>query len=102
MKISLKELRRKSGPFEAIAQSIEGALYIASVIVDGREYRLVDDNSKTLTRRSVMHVREMFEGVELAKLTIHQVSAYDEMIGQTPRLGPNTLQVPVSLDNDAL
>lgn len=102
MKISLKELRRKPGPFEAIAHSIEGALYTVNVVVGGAEYRLVGDDGKTLTRRSIMHVREMLEGIELTKLILRQVSAYDEMIGQAPRESPNTLEVPVSLDNEAV
>jgi hypothetical protein len=102
MKITLKELRGKPGPFDAIAHSIEGALYTVSVVVDGREYRLVDDDGKTLIRRSIMHVREVLEGIALTKLILRQVSAYDEMIGQAARESPNTLEVPVSLDNEAV
>lgn len=100
MTITLEEMRRSPDPVDAIVDSIEGSIYRLSVLVDGREQRVLDVDGKTFQRRSVTHVREALRDVPVAKMTLRQHSAYDEMIGHGARAQPNTLEVPLAVAAD--
>ncbi len=97
MTITLDALRRSGDPVDAILYSIEGSIYRLSVVVDGHEQRVLDTDGKTFQRRSVTHVREALRDVAVARMTLRQHSAYDEMIGQGERLQANTLTVPLAV-----
>ncbi len=96
--ISLGELQGMKGPVHTIVYSIEGSIYRVSVLVEGRELRLLDLDGKAFQKRSVTHVREALRECAIGTLTLRQHSAYDEMIGQAVRSQANTLEVRLGVD----
>ena len=96
--ISLIELQKLEGPVDAIVQSIEGSIYRVSILLDGRELRLLEADGKPFSRRSATHVREALRDCAIGTLTMRQQSAYDEMIGQAVRSRANTLEVTLGVD----
>ena len=96
--ISLGELQGMKGPVHAIVYSIEGSIYRVSVLVEGRELRLLDADGKVFQRRSATHVREGLRDCAIGTMTLRQHSAYDEMIGHPVRPDANTLEVALGVD----
>ena len=97
MSISLDELFNVGGALKGVVHSIEGSIYRLSVVVDGREMRVLDRDGKAFRRRSMPEVREALQGTCVEGLVLRQQSAYDEMIGQSVRLEANTLEVHLAL-----
>lgn len=96
MTVTIEEWRESGTSLAVIVDSIEGAIYRVSVLIDGLEHRLLDVDGKTFQRKSVTHVREALQGVAVENMTLRHSSAYDEMIGQGCRERPNTMQVPLA------
>ena len=96
MSISLSELFNVGGAVKGVVHSIEGSIYRLSVVIDGREERVLDSDGKAFRRRSIEEVREALQGTCVEKLVLRQQSAYDEMIGQSVRLEANTLEVQLA------
>ena len=96
--ISLRDLQALKTPVDAILHSIEGSIYRVSVLLEGREIRLLEADGKAFQRRSANHVREALRECPIRTLILRQHSAYDEMIGQAVRAGANTLEVSLGLD----
>lgn len=97
MKISFQEVAALEEPVEMIVYSLDQALYQVMVVVAGSECLLTENSGKTFRRHALSQVREALQVLPLAKLTLRQQSAYDEMIGQPARQTDNTLEVPLSL-----
>jgi hypothetical protein len=96
MQITLNDLASRAGPFEIVVDSIEGSIYRASVIIDGKELRVVGETGQTLQGRSITALQEKLNAVAVLRVTLRQRSAYDEMIGQPPRATDNALEVPLA------
>ncbi len=96
--ISLRDLQALKTPVDAILYSIEGSIYRVSVLLEGREKRLLEADGKAFQRRSANHVREALRECAIRTLTLRQHSAYDEMIGQAVRAQANTLEVCLGVD----
>ncbi len=97
MKISLRQFAELGDKVRVIVHSLDNALYQVTVVIDGSECLLVDGNGRPLRFHSLQRVRELLQRLPVASLVLRQQSAYDEMIGQAPREGENTLEVPLSL-----
>lgn len=97
VKLTLSTLAVSPGPCPATVHSLEQALYQVTVLHEGMEKLLSEDNGRILRRRSLLEVKEALAGLPLSSLVLRQQSAYDEMIGQAPREGDNTLEVPLAL-----
>lgn len=100
--ISLDEAGALQGPLAIIVHSIEGSIYRVSVVVEGRELRLLERDGKTFQRRSVTHVRDALRECAIASMVLRQQSAYDEMIGHAPRADCNTLEVSLAVDPEQI
>ena len=98
MKHSFRDVLLRGEPVVTTVHSLEQALYQVTVLVDGQECLLTENDGTTFRRRSLSSVREALQVLPLASLTLKQYSAYDEMIGQPAREGDNTLEVSLSLD----
>ena len=96
MKIFLGELFNVGGAVKGVVHSIEGSIYRLSVVVDGREMRVLDRDGNAFRRRSIQEVREALQGTGVERLVLRQQSAYDEMIGQSVRLEDNTMEVQLA------
>ena len=59
---------------------------------------LAENDGSVFRRRALSQVREALQLLPVAKLSLRQSSAYDEMIGQPLREADNTLEVPLALD----
>jgi len=94
--VSLADLFSSESAAEGVVHSIEGSIYQLSVIIAGKEKRVVDLDGKGFKRRSIEEIREGLRGTCVASLVLRQQSAYDEMIGQSGRQQDNTLQVHLS------
>lgn len=98
MKITFRQARALSSPARAVIRSLDQALYQVTLVVDGRERLLTEDNGRVFRRHSLLEVREALQALPLDSAVLRQDSAYDEMIGQPGREGDNTLEVPLSLE----
>jgi len=97
MKITFAELISQNLPRTLVVHSLDQALYHVTVLIDDREVLLAEDNGKVFRRHSLQEVREILRLLPVERLSLRQQSAYDEMIGQPPRAGDNTLEVPLSI-----
>ena len=100
MKLTWKEFSAMDQPAPVIIDSLDQALYQVVVIINAREYRLIDDNGRTFRRHNLQQVREALQLMPVKSITLRHRSAYDEMIGQPTRQAPNTLEVPVAISTD--
>jgi hypothetical protein len=98
MRLSFSDLQRRAQPLVMVVHSLDMALYQVTGKIDGQEYLLSENDGKVFRRRALTQVREALRLLPLAKLSLRQSSAYDEMIGQPVREGDNTLEVPLSLE----
>ncbi len=99
MKISINDLRQSSEPFVMVIHSLEQALYQVTVIVDGEEALLIDEDGGIFRRHSLNAARDALQDVPLRQLTLRHSSAYDEMIGQPVRQESNALEVSLALSS---
>jgi len=97
MKIDFEQFARLEHPVPVTIHSLDQALYQVTLKIDGREHLLVESSGRTFRRHTLEKVREALQTMPVASLTLRQQSAYDEMIGQPNREGPNTLEVSLSL-----
>ena len=100
MKITIREFAGLRDRVPVVVHSLDQALYQVTVIVDGTERLLVEDSGRPLRSHSLGRLRDVLRRLPVASLVLRQQSAYDEMIGQPPRQGDNTLEVPLALPED--
>jgi hypothetical protein len=81
-----------------IVHSLEQALYQVTVMVDGSEALLTENDGSLFRRHSLNAVREALSGLRISRLRLRHTSAYDEMIGQPLRDNSNALEVSLSID----
>ena len=99
MKHSFRDVLVRGEALVTIVHSLQHALYQVTVIVDGQECLLTENDGKTFRRHSLSAVREALQVLPLASLTLKQRSAYDAMIGQPIREGENALEVSLALES---
>ncbi|MCY0966871.1 DUF6482 family protein [Parathalassolituus penaei] len=94
MLISLRELQRQPLIDTLVVHSLDLMLYQVSVVLDGRELYVTDNQGKLLRSHNLVSIQALFEGWPVAEMRLRQSSAYDEMIGQ-PLRETNQLDVPL-------
>ena len=100
MTLDFEQFAQLEQPVPVIIHSLDQALYQVTLLIDGEEYLLLENAGRPFRRHSLGKVRKALQNLPVASLTLRQQSAYDEMIGQPNREGPNTLEVPLSLADD--
>ena len=93
MTISLKDLRKLSSVDKVIIHSHDLSLYLVSIVVDGEEHYLVDSEGRPVRSHNKLVLQSLFERHQVKQMVLRQQSAYDEMVGQPPKSGDNTLEV---------
>ena len=73
--------------------SIDQALYQAIVVVEGKECLVWETDKACVRGRSLMALREQFEGLDIPETLLRHESAYDEMIGLAGNASGNRLEV---------
>lgn len=100
MKVAIADFAQFRERVPVVIYSLDPALYQVMVVVDGRERLLVEDNGRTFRRHSLQQVREVLRLLPVETLVLRQFSAYDEMVGQPPRIQDNRLEIPLSVGDD--
>ncbi|MFG1488585.1 DUF6482 family protein [Oceanospirillum sp. HFRX-1_2] len=95
MTISLKTLQQQPEIEKVIIHSLDCALYQVSVLIEGQELYLTDEQGKLLRSHNKLSLQALFEGLPYRKMVLRQQSAYDEMVGQPLREADNFLEVPI-------
>ncbi|MCR9106224.1 MAG: DUF6482 family protein [Gammaproteobacteria bacterium] len=99
MALTLTQFSQLPVPAVVVVHSLEQALYQVTLLVDGQEHLLTEDSGRPFRKRSLQAVRDVLRVLPVASVTLRHQSAYDEMIGQPPREGDNTLEVALSLED---
>ena len=99
MPIPLSKLEKFFYIEELVIHSLDLALYQASVIVDGEEHYVTDEKGKFLRAHSILELQKQCRNLKALKQVLRQQSAYDEMVGQPCRSGPNELEVLLKDNN---
>jgi Family of unknown function (DUF6482) len=97
MKIALADLEALQHPMHVIIHSLDGSLYQMEVSLEGESRRLVDEQGKTVRWRSLSAARAALRGLPVSTVSLHHVSAYDEMVGQPAKVQSNLLAVSLSM-----
>lgn len=96
MAITLDRFSRLADPVPIVVHSLEQALYQVTVLVEGREQLLVNNDGRPLRSRNLQSLRTTLQGMPVSSATLRHQSPYDEMIGQPMREAPNTMEVPLA------
>lgn len=96
MRITLTDLAALADDVSAVIHSLDGSIYQVTVTAGDTDRLLVDDAGKPLRWRSLSAARDALRHMPVTGLALHQLSAYDEMIGHPPRVEPNLLVIPLS------
>ena len=101
MKIDITQLQRLPAPVTAYVNSLERSIYQVCIATPEGEALLIDTDGTIFRRRNLQSVREALRDRGVSELVLRQQSAYDEMIGQPTREQPNTLELPLSMEDYA-
>lgn len=99
MRISISDFAALEHPAHVVIHSLDRSLYQAALTLDGEHRRLVDAQGKTLRWRGLEAARKALRGLPVAKLSLHHVSAYDEMIGHPAKVHSNLLAISLSTED---
>lgn len=95
MTISLKTLKQQPEIKKVIIHSLDCSLYQVSVLIEGQELYVTDQQGKLLRSNNKLSLQALFEGLPYRTMVLRQQSAYDEMVGQPLREADNFLEVPL-------
>lgn len=99
MRIKSDDIRRSEIPTKFIVYSIDGSIYQVFAQTLAGEALLLGDDGQILRWRNLQSVRDFLRQLSVSEVILRQNSAYDEMIGQPVSELPNTLELPLSLDD---
>ena len=78
-----------------VIHSLEMSLYQASVIIDGDEHYITEEDGRLIRSHNIVDMRRLCHNIEAKEVVLRQDNAYDEMVGSPIRVGENTLEVPL-------
>ncbi|MGI9286376.1 MAG: DUF6482 family protein [Pseudomonadales bacterium] len=97
MKLRIADVYNYPSLRKAIVHSVDQMLYIITIVIDGQEKLLHNDDGSPFRTTKLSEVHLVLELVNAEETVLRQQSAYDEMIGQPAREGDNTLEVPFAV-----
>ncbi|NVD07705.1 hypothetical protein FCU94_12500 [Vibrio sp. JPW-9-11-11] len=95
MKLALSKLEKFFYVDKLVIHSLDMALYHASVVVDGEEFYIIDDQGQFLRTHSIVDLQRQCSRIKAKAQVLRHQSAYDEMIGTPIRQQSNQLEVPL-------
>lgn len=95
MTVCISELENKQNIEKIIIHSLDNSLYQASVITNGEEQYITDNDGKLLRSFNILNFQSMFKKFSIANIVLRHQSAYDEMIAQPLRTDSNAIEIPV-------
>ena len=93
MKISITDALNQDRLEKVILNSYEQSLYLVSVIINGKEFFVTDEEGNFLKSFNKLELQKMFLGRRVQKVVVRHESCYDEMIGLSSQKDENTLEV---------
>ncbi|AIW20947.1 hypothetical protein TW78_18920 [Vibrio coralliilyticus] len=99
MKMSLSKLEKFFFIDKLIIHSLDLSLYQASVVIEGQEYYVSDEQGLMLKALSVVEMQKKCSKLNVTKQYLRHTSAYDEMVGGPTKGSSNALEV-LLLDNE--
>lgn len=91
----LKALQKIQFVDKVKLHSLESNLYQLSIVIDGKEDYIFNDNGRFLTSHNKLALQSLFKGKTVGTMVLCHQSAYDEMVGQPVAVGGNILEVPL-------
>lgn len=95
LRLLLDDLKQMEHIPTVIIESYDQSLYQCFVVIDEQEVLVWASQEQALKSRSLMAMREQLAPLLMGELFLRQSSAYDEMVNQPERAGPNTMLVPL-------
>ena len=99
MGIKLSELLTKPVLEKVIFHSVDLSLYQVSVILDGEEVYVTDEDGRFLRSRNLADLRKALQGCRTWCTVLRHTSAFDEMVGGPEKVGQNMLEVRLEDNN---
>lgn len=96
MPIRLEKLKKYFVIDKLIYHSVDLSLYMVSVIIDGKEHYITDNNNTFLKAPNLVSLQKLLKGVEARDIVLRHTSPYDEMIGGPAKESSNVLEVPLA------
>ncbi|TDO96404.1 DUF6482 family protein [Marinomonas balearica] len=93
--MKMSDLRHIDVFDKVLIHSLESSLYQLSVVVNGKEDYVYKDTGVFLTSHNKLDLQSLFTDKIVSEMVLCHQSAYDEMVGQPVRSGPNLLEVPI-------
>lgn len=81
MKIAMQELSSMKKLSRVTIQSIDPCIYRMTVIIDGKEKLITDNEGNTITSPNIQQLKEILAPWAIDALFLEHQSSYDEMIG---------------------
>ncbi len=97
MKLRIADLASYPSLKKVIVHSIDQMLYIITVVIDGHEHLLYANDGRPFRTSRISEVHQALAQANAEETVLRQQSPYDEMVGQPPREGDNTLEVPFTV-----
>ncbi|MBT1445129.1 hypothetical protein KJI95_11420 [Shewanella sp. JM162201] len=95
MTIRYSSLKSMPGIDKACIHSLDMSLYQLSVVIDGAELYVTDDDDRMLRSINLCQMQALLEDLPVRETVLRQESAYDEMVGQSERLCSNAMEIPL-------
>ncbi len=95
MNTKLSSLEQFAQFDKLIIHSLEMSLYQASVMIDGHEHYITEENGQLIRSHNVVDMRRLCHNIDAKEVVLRQDNAYDEMIGSPIKVGENILEVPL-------
>ena len=94
----IAENRIKSLPLieKVIVHSIEGGLYLVSIVIDGDEQYVANAAGEPIKHHNKLDILRLFDPKKVKEAVLRHESAYDEMVGSTYDKTDNAMEVPIS------
>ncbi|QYJ75306.1 MULTISPECIES: DUF6482 family protein [Shewanella] len=80
---------------KACIHSLDMSLYQLSVVIDGAELYVTDEEDRMLRSLNLCQMQALLEGLPVRQTVLRQESAYDEMVGQAVRHCDNAMEIPL-------
>lgn len=97
MKLHVADLASYPSLSKVIVHSVDQMLYIITVVIDGQEHLLHSDDGCPFRTTRLSEIHAVLARANAEETVLRQQSPYDEMIGQPPPEGDNTLEIPFAV-----
>ncbi len=98
MKITLQQLQNSVGLTRMVVHSLDFSIYLAYAEFADEAFLVTEVDGKLLRTSNLTAMKQRLADIAMPGLFLRHQSAYDEMVGQPPRAGANTLEIPLSRD----